>query len=156
MSKVPSASRLLVALFFCTAGFTLLAAGPAHAQENYQAPFIELGLGATNITATAGNGGLTAGVSQDGDLTMLSWPSPSFFDQLSYITTNAPDARQQPRFGAPKRSGAFAGVLVKEQSDSTPKVSLLRKWDRTVTYAQDDVRVIETTFENPDLGRVLA
>ena len=98
MSHLPAVRRLLAALC-CTAGLALLSAGPAHAQENYQAPYIEMGLGATNITATAGNGGLTAGVSKDGDLTMLSWPSPSYWDQLSYITTNAPDARERPRLG---------------------------------------------------------
>jgi len=143
--------RLSVCLA-CAAGALLLSAGPVQAQDNYQAPFIEMGLGATNITATAGNGGLTAGISKDGDLTMLSWPSPSYWDQLSYITTNAPDARRRPRLGAPKRSGAFAGVVVKEQADDEPTVSLLRDWERTVTYAQDDVRIVETIFSNDSLG----
>ncbi len=129
-----------------------LASSPADAQEGYEAPFIELGLGATNMIATVGNGGLTTGVSKDGDVSVLSWPSPSYYDHLSYITTNAPDARERPRYGAPERSGVFAGVRVVESAGDDPQVSLLRDWDSQVTYAQDDVRVIETTFTNSDLG----
>ena len=125
---------------------------PAVAQDGYEAPFIELGLGATNMVATAGNQRLTAGVSKDGDVSVLSWPSPSYWDQLHYITTNAPDAREQPRYGAPKRAGIFAGLVLHEPGAMSPTVTYLRSWDRTVTYAQDDVRVIETTFTNSKLG----
>jgi MYXO-CTERM domain-containing protein len=132
---------------------TLLWSLPAAAQENYNAPFIELGLGATNIQATTGNGDLTAGVSKDGDLTVLSWPSPTYYDQLHYITTNDPDARQQPRFGAPKRAGAFAGLIVQEQGASETEVTYFRNWEtRNITYLEDDAGVVVTRFEHDDLG----
>ncbi len=133
-----------------------LASSPAAAQENYKAPFIELGLGATNMIATVGNGGLTTGVSKDGDVSVLSWPSPSYFDHLSYITTNAPDAREQPRYGAPKRAGVFAALRIVESAGDEPQVTFLRDWDKTVTYAQDDVRVIETTFTHENYGLEVA
>ncbi len=128
-------------------------ANSASAQEGYKAPFIERGLGATNVEATTGNGGLTAGISQDGDLTVLSWPSPTYYDQLHYITSNGPKARQKPRFGAPERAGAFAGLIVQRDAESEPTVTYLRNWDqRDITYLEDDASVVVTTFQNDDLG----
>jgi len=153
MDDSSSCSRSLVAL---AAALAVVVAGfwaqPVVAQDGYTAPFIERGLGATNITATVGNGSLTAGVSEDGDLTVLSWPSPTYYDQLHYVTSNAADARQRPRKGAPKRAGAFAGLIVREQGEQDASVTWLRDWERTVTYARDDVRVVETTFTNETLG----
>lgn len=143
-------TRLLVATVVSIT--VLLTYRFAAAQQGYQAPFIEQGLGATNITATAGNGRLTAGISPDGDLTVLSWPSPSYWDQLHYITTNAQDARERPRLGAPESAGAFAGVVVREQGAAEESFSWLRDWERNVTYKQEDVRVVQTTFTNSALG----
>jgi len=141
-----------VAVALCVLGTFGFAPEPGVAQEGFQAPFIERGLGATNMVATAGNGSLTAGISKDGDLTMLSWPSPSYYDQLHYVTSNAADARQQPRYGAPERAGAFAGLVVREKGVSESTVTWLRNWDRSVTYAREDVRVVETTFTSESLG----
>jgi hypothetical protein len=127
----------------------------AYADElPYEPPFIELGLGATNIEATLGNTGLTAGVSQDGDLTMISWPSPSYFDHMHYMTTNAPDARQRPRFGADERMGAFAGLAFVREGESTLEVSFFRDadWQATTTFTAEDSGVVETIFENATLG----
>src|SRR5437763_456607 len=63
-------------------------------------PFGELMLGATNVNAALGSGNLTATLSRCGELTGLKWPGPSFYDQLAYLSGNAPDARLQPHFGA--------------------------------------------------------
>ncbi len=129
----------------------LLASTTANAQD-YDPPFIELGLGATNIEATTGNSGLTIGVSQDGDMTVFSWPSPSYWDHIHYMTTNDPDAREQPRFGAGEQMGAFAGLAYTTIDDSTVQMSWLREWDREVAFTQMDTAVVQTTFENTDLG----
>ncbi len=134
---------------------SLLAAAHAYAADPpYQPGFIELGLGATNIETTVGNGGLTAGVSKDGDLTMLSWPSPSYYDQMHYMTTNDPDAREQPRFGALEGMGSFAGLAFTRQGQSTTEVSFFRSdaWQRTAKFLAKDVGIIETDFDNADLG----
>ncbi|MFB6262767.1 MAG: glycoside hydrolase family 15 protein [Bradymonadaceae bacterium] len=137
-------------MFVVTAG---LLPGRAAAQKGYEAPFIERGLGATNVEATTGNGRLTAGISREGDLSVLSWPSPSFWDQLHYITSNGPDAREQPRFGAPKRAGAFAGISVTFQGAGEPWVSFFRTWpNEDIQYTASDVRIVETTFRHPDRG----
>mgnify|MGYP006288442429 CR=1 FL=1 len=151
-SGADSYARWVVAAAVVVLGVGALGVGPAAAQDGYKAPFIELGLGATNITATAGNGRLTAGVSKDGDLTMMSWPSPSYWDQVHYITTNAPDARQQRRLGGPERAGVFAALALAKQGEGEPTVTFLRDWERQVTYAQDDVRIIETTYTSSQHG----
>jgi GH15 family glucan-1,4-alpha-glucosidase len=153
--KPASACALAALLLGSVLSISLLASEQAFAEElPYEPPFIELGLGATNIEATLGNTGLTAGVSQDGDLTMISWPSPSYFDHMHYLTTNAPDARQRPRFGATEGMGAFAGLAYVNQGESTVQMSFFRDadWRTTITFLDKDVGVVETTFENTTLG----
>ncbi len=107
----------------------------------------ELQLGATNVNAALGSGGLTAAVSRCGELTGLRWPSPSYYDQLAYLTSNAPDARSQPHFGALDDMGAFAGIAYRTAHGRG--VSWLRDdaWTHVQHYAGDgsDVLVTETT-----------
>jgi hypothetical protein len=72
-------------------------------------PF-ELQLGATNVNAALGSGKLTAAFSRCGELTVLKWPGPSYYGQLDYLASNAPDARTRPPFGALDSQGAFPGI----------------------------------------------
>lgn len=120
--------------------------------QDYEPPFIELGLGATNIEATTGNSGLTLGVSQDGDVTVFSWPSPSYWDHIHYMTTNDLDARTQPRFGAGEQMGAFAGLAYTTADDSTVQMTWLREWEREVGFSATDTAVVQTTFTHATLG----
>ena len=115
---------------------------------------IEHILGATNSHAIAGSGGLTIGVSRDGDLTVLTWPSPSYFDQLSSITSNDEDARDQPRFGADEGMGAFVGLVVSTDGGETLDVTWLRDegWTRSIRYLTPRSSVITTSFDNDALG----
>jgi MYXO-CTERM domain-containing protein len=138
-------------LIIAACAILLLASSTAQAQD-YNPPFIELGLGATNIEATTGNSGLTIGVSQDGDLTVFSWPSPSYWDHIHYMTTNDPDARTQPRFGAGEQMGAFAGLAYTTTETTGVQMSWLREWDRQVAFTDMDTAVVQTTFENTELG----
>lgn len=141
-----TAFALLIALLLAPAWAT--AADPP-----YEAPFIELGLGATNIEATVGNGGLTTGVSIDGDISVLSWPNPTYYDHIHYMTTNAPDARLRPRFGAAERMGAFAGIAY-ETGEGSVQTSWLRDdpWTSELRFVSEDTAVIEVTFSRADLG----
>jgi hypothetical protein len=78
-----------------------LRAAPAPAQAALtRVDTVEHIFGASNVNAVAGHGGLTAGVSRDGDVTVLTWPSPSCCDQLNYLASNALNARTLPRMGA--------------------------------------------------------
>jgi hypothetical protein len=108
-------------------------------------------LGATNVNAALGSGGLTAAVSRCGELTSLRWPSPSFYDQLAYLTSNAPDARTQPHFGALDDMGAFAGIAYVTARGRG--VSWLRddSWTHAQHYASDGSDVLVTETSNATL-----
>lgn len=138
----------------CTAVVLMAWPSVEVAAQDYEAPYIESGLGATNIEATVGNQRLTVGVTKDGGLSVLSWPSPSYYDHLHYMTTNALDARLRPRFGADERMGAFAGIAVQRQGTDEVEASFLRDdpWENTVTYADIDVGTVHTIYEHAELG----
>jgi hypothetical protein len=132
----------------------LLAAllSPAHAATTIDGG--EHTFGATNINAVTGHGQLAEGVSADGDVTVLSWPSPSYADQLGYISSNAIDARSLPRFGAPEGAGLFLGLLI-ETDGGGREVSWLRdrsRWQIAQSYGDDDGPNIVTRHTSADLG----
>jgi hypothetical protein len=102
-------SRRILAL--ATTGALLLL--PRTAAADAPVDIVEHIFGATNIGAITGHGRMAVGVSSDGDLTVLSWPTPLYADQLGYINSNAPDARTRPRFGAPEGTGQFFGLSVR-------------------------------------------
>jgi hypothetical protein len=109
--------------------------------------------GASNTNAVGGHGGLTIGVSADGDLSVLSWPGPSFADQLAYMSSNALDVRSQLHLGADDGMGSYVGLLVTTTSQGSQLV-----WFRDAAfthaqrYSQPDSTVIQTTFARADLG----
>jgi hypothetical protein len=72
--------------------------------------------GATNVNAALGSGALTAAYSKCGELTVLKWPGPSYYNQLDYLSSNAPDARILPRLGALEDQGAFPGLFYRTRS----------------------------------------
>jgi hypothetical protein len=120
-----------------------LAGSPAFAQSGIDAQ--ENLFGATNVGAIVGHGGLSAAVSETGDITVLSWPNPSTNDQLGYVSSNALDARQQPRFGAPEGAGVVLGLQL--HSGDATEIRWLREAD-AVTQGFDtwDRAVPETVF----------
>src|SRR5579862_7957544 len=110
--------------------------------------------GATNVNAVTGHGRLAAGVSADGDVTVLSWPSPSYADQLGYISSNDINARLLPRFGAPENAGLFLGLLI-ETVNGSREVTWLRdrsQWEITQSYGDDDGPNIVTRHTSTNLG----
>ncbi|MBI1746688.1 MAG: hypothetical protein HYR55_08880 [Acidobacteria bacterium] len=108
--------------------------------------------GATNINGISGNGGLSAGFSAQGELTVLRWPSPSYYDQVNYKTSHACDARQQPRLGARENMGSFAGLFFMTR-DGARAVSWLRDadWRHEQLYHRDDSNVLVTISTHPIL-----
>ena len=124
----------------------LLAAAPARAEAPTLTDMQEHIFGTSNIGAVAGHGGLTAGVSPDGDLTVLSFPGPSFADQLAFLGGNDLDVSTRPHGGAAEGMGSFLGLLVTTAQGT--KLSWLRGADFTSSqrYTQPDAPVPETTF----------
>src|SRR5579859_8178882 len=107
-------------------------AGPALADGPTTVDTVEHVFGASNVNAVAGHGGLTAGISVDGDLTVLSWPGPSFADQLLYLSSNDLDVRSKPHLGALDGMGSYVGLEVTTAAGH----SLVWLRDPAFTHAQ--------------------
>ncbi len=127
----------------------LVAAAPLAAGAHSRLDAVEHIFGATNIHAITGHGRLTVGLSAEGDVTVLTWPNPSQVDQLAYITSNAFDARDRPRFGAPEGGGLFLGLRL--ETGAGPVVTWLR--DAAVwTIEQGADANVATTYESARFG----
>ena len=101
--------RFIIIMFLIILSFFINSVCMAQSADP-ESPF-----GATNINAAVGNGGLSAGISRYGTITVLRWPSPSYYDQLNYKTathglTLTSSARTLPHFGAADNMGSFAGL----------------------------------------------
>src|SRR5438067_12842002 len=93
----------------------LLALAPAAARADDDIAAFEHIFGATDVNAAIGNGGATAGISSQGELTVLRWPSPSYFQHVDFSTAAGEGNRQLPHFGARDNQGSFAGVYLDGQ-----------------------------------------
>ena len=112
---------------------------------------IERIFGASNVNAITGHGGLSLGVSAHGDLTVMTWPSPSYNDQLSYISSNRDDARLIERFGASPGSGLTLGLVT--ETDQDLAVSWFRdqsQWELKQSYGPNDGVNIHIEAESLD------
>src|SRR5262249_50708128 len=108
------------------------------------------------FNAVGGHGRLTIGESTDGDLTVLSWPSPGFDDQLAYFTSNDIDGRKLPHFGALDGMGSYLGLQI--DTGTGPRITWLRDaatWTATQRYTQPDSVVPVTVFTSNALGLVV-
>lgn len=103
--------------------------------------------GPTDISAVTGNQGLSVGVNPDATVTVLKWPSPSFYDQIKYRTSD----RSRPRFGALPNEGAFLGLGFK-QGDEPWKFNWLRRWRSRQRYVDANHDQIRTVFRRKGLG----
>jgi hypothetical protein len=111
--------------------------------------------GPTATNAVIGNGGLSVGISKFGELVVLKWPSPSYYDHLNYRTHTpffSTLEKQDRYFNAGERWGSFAGI--RYQDSTGEHVSWLRSddWIHKQGYLADDAAVVITTFRSPMLG----
>lgn len=149
MPSPRSVHHLLIALL---TGALLASAAPARAQtsgacfdQNAATPE---GYGPTDISAVTGNGGLSVAENEAATITVLKWPSPSFYDQIKYRTTD----RAEPRFGALPNEGAFLGLAWRRAPDQDWDFAWLRSWSSTQRFADDDNDEIVTTFRRRSVG----
>lgn len=158
VSSVPqvrrtSLRRVGVALLLSVcAGF--VPAPSAHAQttadcEDDSATTPE-SFGPTDVNAVSGNGKLSAGFNADGTLTVLKWPSPSFYDQIRYRTTD----RSAPRMGAAPNEGSFLGVAWRRGGARRWTFSWLRTWRNQQRFTSADGDAIMTRYADADSGLV--
>jgi hypothetical protein len=135
--------------------FALEAALPCEAKADppTTVDIVEHMLGASNTNAVAGHGGLTVGISVDGDLTVLSWPSPSFADHLSYLASNDLQVRDEPHLGADDGMGSYVGLQVTTaQGTSLVWLRDATAFTHTQQYTTPDAPVPQTTFTSASLG----
>jgi MYXO-CTERM domain-containing protein len=107
--------------------------------------------GATDINAAIGNGGATAGFSAQGEITVLRWPSPSYYQHVDFKTSTSSTARQTPHFGARDNQGSFAGVYVAPGPGGAAGQFLWAResgWTVTQAYATDDSNRLVTKLYN--------
>src|SRR5579862_109088 len=113
--------------FIAVIAIVLLGARVARADDPAtDVAYFEHVLGATDVNAAIGNGGATAGFSAQGELTVLRWPSPSYYEHVNFKTSTADDARMQPHFGAADNQGSFAGVYVAPGPTGAPAFAWAR------------------------------
>jgi hypothetical protein len=103
--------------------------------------------GPTDITAVSGNQKMAVAVNDAATVTVMKWPSPSYYDQIKYRTTD----RSEPRMGALPNEGAFVGLGYKRGSKPW-RFDWLREWPSSQRFADDDSDEIVTTFRNRDQG----
>lgn len=132
----------------------LLLALPRHVGADSRIDGVEHIFGATNVHAVTGHGRMSVAVSPQGELTVLTWPNPSYADQIVYGTSNAVDARSRPRFGAYEGAGVFFGLLI-EHADTSREVVWLRdpaEFQHAQDYGPNDGANVWTVHTSDRLG----
>ena len=110
--------------------------------------------GPTDITAVTGNQRLSVGINGEGTVTVLRWPSPSYYDQIKYRTVD----RSQPHMGSLPNEGAFVGLAWRPDSGSEWEFVWMRDaaatdgWVIRQRYADDDSDEIVTTYSHAGKG----
>lgn len=133
------------------AGASLLGApGPLRAQtgSNCAGANEPEEYGPTDINATSGNQALSAGFNEKATLTVLKWPSPSFYDQIKYRTSD----RGELRLGALPNEGALLGLAWRKGAAAKWDFEWLRQWPSSQRWADDDGDVVVTRFRRAALG----
>lgn len=104
--------------------------------------------GPTDISAVSGNSGLSVALNPDATVTVFKWPSPSFYDQIKFRTTD----RAEPLMGALPNEGAFFGVAYRGGANDQWHFSWLRTWPSRQAFADDDNDTVVTTYRKRAIG----
>jgi GH15 family glucan-1,4-alpha-glucosidase len=144
----PTSVRRALAASLATAVVVSLApVARAQTTSCYSGPAPEES-GPTDISAVSGNQELTAAFNDVGTMTVFKWPSPSFYDQLDYQTTD----RSAPRMGAAANDGAFLGLAWRKQKGAGWHFSWLRTWRTQQRFADNDSDEIVTKHVKAKIG----
>ncbi|SEO22326.1 Glycosyl hydrolases family 15 [Halogranum amylolyticum] len=102
--------------------------------------------GPTDINAQSGNQRLSVALNDEGTITVLRWPRPSFFNHVKYHTTR----RADPRYGAHPNEGMFLGLRV--ETDAGAETTWLRDWTTTQWYDSDGSDTVVTEHRSDAFG----
>ena len=118
--------------------------------EDESAPTPET-FGPTDINAVTGNGRLTVGLNADATISVLKWPTPSYYDQVRYRTTD----RTEPRMGAGRNEGSFLGIAWRRSGAERWNFSWLRTWRSSQRFASPDGDTVVTRFTDRESGLIV-
>jgi hypothetical protein len=107
----------------------------------------ETQFGPTDIGATIGNHRLSVAANPQGTLSVFKWPSPSYYDQLKYFTTD----RSAPRLGLNPNEGVFSGLHLWLRGGRQATV-WLRDLVIDQRYASEDSDSVVTRFRSRAYG----
>lgn len=140
------------------AALVLLAARVAVAQPRPVAiSAVEHALGASPIHMVAGHGRMSLGVTREGDVAVLTWPSPSCCDQLTHLASNALDARSQRRTGVRDGFGIALGLAVRtSQGERVLWLHDESAWTIRASYESDEGLTPRVQYRSDALGLSVA
>jgi GH15 family glucan-1,4-alpha-glucosidase len=105
--------------------------------------------GPTDISAVSGNQRLSVALNPDATVTVFKWPSPSYYDQIKYRTTD----RRERFKGALPNEGAFLGIAWKPDTDGKGwGFDWLRQWSSRQRFTDPDTDEVLTIFRNRRVG----
>ena len=108
--------------------------------------------GATNIYGHVGNSSVAAGFSEQGEMTVFHWPSPSYFEHLCYLSSNVENARELPYLGAHPAMGSFAGMAVNEGKGWEVYWFRDEPFEAKMAYLTEDSNVLKVSYISLALG----
>ncbi len=151
MNRVRDSRRTVAAL---ACGLALAGAGVAG--DGIPKEFLnETLFGPTRIHGASGNGKVTFGLSDVGEITMLRWPNPSQWDQLAYRTAPGRKSREKDRFGAAPNQGLLLGVGFVADGKRRHVWLRDRPFVHAVKFAGEDSAVLVDRAEAVELGLVV-
>jgi hypothetical protein len=101
-----------------------------------------------DVNGIVSNGGLAAAYSEAGPITVLKYPSPSYYDQVCWLSMQG----NAKGFGAIDDMGVFAGVSVQIGSLQTTSWFRDATWTHQQSYLSPDSAVLVTVYESASLG----
>jgi GH15 family glucan-1,4-alpha-glucosidase len=108
--------------------------------------------GPTDISAVTGNQQLSVALNPDATVTVLKWPSPSYYDQIKYRTTD----RAERFSGALPNEGSFLGIAWRTRGSTRWTFDWLRQWRSGQHFESDDGDIVVTTFDKASAGLSVA
>ncbi len=108
--------------------------------------------GPTRINGVVGNGALSCGISEWGEITVLRYPSPSHWDQLDYKTKPGEKSRELKYFGALPNQGSFIAIYY------NGKLIILRDIESNMInqqYKSEDSPILVTKYKIDDNTEVI-
>lgn len=113
---------------------------------------IEHLFGASNVNGVVGNGHLTVGISAIGDGAVLSWPSPSYTDQLLHLGDNDLEVRSRRKLALADSMGTFIGARVFRGGVWSVVFPRDDGWRVSQRFADPRAARLTTTYDHDALG----